>query len=463
MATYFICRTSLGKIGISLFVMLAVGAIILIAMLSPFRKKAMVDEDALLAYIAVREDAPKVTTSVKVLNPDGTPADRAIIRYRTLMIKENPPSFPGDKPSYYPATGGVSWGSDREGNFEFELPPKTIGMIYVHRTANSKTLVSQPTVFEVQKDADNFTIQLQEGTLVSGLAMFDDGTPAVDRTISGVRPIKTIEKLFLPTAQLPAWAKDANVLNALKSNFVLEFQTRVQPDGTFELYLPPGDFLITEIHDDKFAHAVSLSVKDVEKEKNAPKEYRIALTFPAPLRGKFVKEDGSDPGRLNMLYMTKSENHTSSFSTYIMSGGEFSLNKRTGSWLVAVTRDDAFGAIHPVADDQLSVFQTIVLQPTATIKLELRDRLGQPVVGKRVFVSIVSRIEGSSSSAGLSDTPSITDEEGVATFKVPPGRGLYEFSWEGGKLEGERTLSSGETVVIPATMRGHSKVLLPRF
>jgi len=435
-----ICRTPLGKIGTGLFLLFAVGAVVLIATVSPFAKQEIANEEDELAKFAVSKDAPKITVSGQVLNPDGTPTDREFIFFNTLTIREHLPASSFGKPSYYPNFDSSGERADKEGNFSRNLPIGTYVMVYAYSATLPRKLVSQPVVFRAEKDR-HITLQLLEGIPVYGKAMFDDGTPVRLRTIEGTRSMIPSELMG-----------DVNIANAnnFRHNFALQYQAPIQDDSTFELYLPPGEFLISETNDDKFVHAVPLSVKDVEKDKEAPKEYRIALTLPAPLRGKFVKEDGSDPGSLKMLYMAKSENHTSAFSTYITSGGEFSLNKRTGSWLVAVTRDGTFGVIHPIADDQLSVFQTIVLQPTATIKLELRDRLGQPVVGERVSVSVVSRLEHSSSSAGFSDTPSITDEEGIAVFRVPPGRGFYEFSWEGGKLASERTFSAGETVVIPA-------------
>ena len=429
-----LCRTPLGKIGTGLFLVFAVGAIVLIATVSPFAQQEDMDENNMLAKIAIREDAPKFTIKGKVLNPDGTPADRASVRIKTIVNYVNSPSFPGGKPGYYPATGDISSSTDREGNFEFTLPVRTTGILYAHRTAASPKLVSPTFTFVSRKDAGYMTFRLFEGYRLSGLAMFEDGTPAVGRTISAVQPLPA-----------PRNWENQTINDAYIGQFTHEFQARVQPDGKYELYLPPGDFMVKEYNDRDGVRAVPISIAKV-KEGEAKQEHRIDfLAVPAPLRVKFVKEDGSDPGRLEVSHMSKSDGI---LSARIETGGEFLFERHQGSVLVAVTDDRSLGVIYPVPDDKLSEVHTVVLQPTATVKLELRDRLGQPVVGERVSVSIVSRIEGSSSSAGFSDTPSITDEAGVATFKVPPGRGFYEFSWEGGKLQSERTLSSGETVVI---------------
>lgn len=261
---------------------LALGTILLTAALVSFTKLAGPDKESDLALIAVSEDAPEVLCNVKVLNPDGTPADRASIHAVTLAVKENVPTCPGCKASYYPSTGDFSGGTDKEGNYSFEAAPKVSVLIYSYRTTPSKTLVSQPAVFTVNEGGNDITIQLQEGTLVYGTAKFEDGSPAKDRTIMGFRPIDP------PLVEI----NNMNIDNAFKSNFILEFQTRVQADGQYELYLPPGNFSIKEYDDREGQRAVPVSIERI-KDGGTKEDHHIDfLSVPAPLRGKFVKEDG---------------------------------------------------------------------------------------------------------------------------------------------------------------------------
>ena len=112
-----IYRISPGKIGGALFLFVAVGAIMLTAMILPPAKMEKIDEETALAKIAIRNDAPKVTLSGKVLNPDGTPAERVWVVFKTTAIHENPPSFSGEKPSWYPAFSGSTGGTKSRGKF----------------------------------------------------------------------------------------------------------------------------------------------------------------------------------------------------------------------------------------------------------------------------------------------------------------------------------------------------------
>lgn len=398
---------------------------------------------SLFATSTFSADAPKVVCKVKVLNPDGTPADRASIHVTTIKITEIPPTSPREKPTYTTGTSGSSGGTNKEGNYSFEAAPKASVLIYSYRTALSKTLVSQPVVFTVNEGGNDITLQLQEGTLVYGTAKFEDGPPAKDRTIVGCRPIDP-PLPGINEMDIDNMTKN-NVNNAFKSNFILEFQTQVQADGKYELYLPPGGFSVKEYDDREGKRAVPVSIEFV-KEGDRKEEHRIDfLSVPAPLRGKFVKEDGTDPGYLEVYHATKS---AGSWSYVIQSGGEFTYHRLEGSFFVTVTKDRSLGIIYPVPDDKLAEFHTIVLKPMAMAKFELRDSVGQPIVGKKIVVSVINQTGIAHLGTTIPVLPSQTDEQGVAEFKLPPGTGRYEFSWEGGEFECDQTLNPGETAVI---------------
>ena len=298
-----------------------------------------------------------------------------------------------------------------------------------------RKLISEPIIFVAEIDREDIIIQLQEGIPVHGTAMFDDGLPAAGETIAGVRPM-------IP----PVWAESKNdmILNQhIQPNFALEFQTPVQDDGAFELYLPPGEFLIQKTGGDRPSESVVL--------KDSRKENRVALTFPAPLRGKFVKENGSDFGispeqRIHVAYASKDEGTTSCHSLDNFARNEFSFEKKKGSFLIAMMEDGSLGAIHPIPDDQLGELQTVVLKPAATIKLKLTDATESPVAGREIHIETGAITKGSSSTTSSLIPSAITDAKGFATFKVPPGMGYYRFAWEGGTMECERTLPSGETI-----------------
>ena len=434
-------RTPLGRFGAAVFLCVAVAAIVLTATISPFAKTdddeaAKMDvirkRDEELAKIAIARDAPKLTFKGKVLYPDGTPADRVLVEFQTIALFENPRQPLDIKPTYSTATNGSNKGTDREGNFEFSeiIPAGTTVMFYVRSSNLSPKLVSNPFVFLSETDRDDITLQLQEGIPVNGTATFDDGTPAINRTVMGVRHIT-------PLIGVNELQKSA------VNNFHVEYQTPVQADGKFELYLPPGDFQIKNFGAPDDSRSVPIVIIDIEK------EYRVDLVLPNPLRGKFIKEGNMEPGNIRTVYLSKSENFTYTHSFTSKPDGEFSLYQRNGSSILGMTEDGLFGIIHPISDDKLNEYQTVVLKPTATVRLQLHDSSGQPLVGQRIGASAGARIQHSSSMASLST--STTDADGIATFRFPPGTADYQFTWDGGgKMEFSRTFQPGEVVDLEA-------------
>jgi hypothetical protein len=87
--------------------------------------------------------------------------------------------------------------------------------------------------------------------------------------------------------------KDENAINHIKNNSYLDFQAPVQEDGKFELYLPPGNFMVREFGDNSDKYAVPITIHDPKTDKDAKHAYRADLVYPASLRGKFAKEDGT--------------------------------------------------------------------------------------------------------------------------------------------------------------------------
>jgi inosine-uridine nucleoside N-ribohydrolase len=174
-------------------------------------------------------------------------------------------------------------------------------------------------------------------------------------------------------------------------------------------------------------------------------EERVAVVPPKDmLRGKFVKEDGSDPGKMRVTYVSNTL-FSSRTSTFRMEAGkEFSLEQWKGSYLTAITEDGSLGIVYPIPDDQLSEFQTVELRPTATLKLKLLAG-GSPIVDREISVATGSPWGKGGFGA------STTDDKGVAVFKLPAGmvgtKGAYfEFYLPGRVFEFDLPLFPGQTV-----------------
>jgi len=390
---------------------------------------------------ATEKEIPILTFKGKVLNPDGTPAGRCVVMLSGIAVTTDPLSLSALEASCCPSavqsfctetnehttTFSERMFTDAAGNFEFtKVAPAgaevTIYAVVMNDISlhDPTTFVTEPFVFIAEKDLDDLTIQLQEGIRVDGMALFDNGIPAVGQMVM-----------------------------ATSIRFPMSFGAQVQADGTFELSVPPSDFHIEGhramlgIHPDDDSRRVFISVKNQEE------DYHVDLVFPAMPHGKFVKEDGSAPGTLFRL-------HVANFggsgiagvrpSIPMMPGGEFALvTKEKGNSLIALTEDGLLGVIHSIPDEELEKFQTVVLKPTAIATLRFLDASDQPLAGQQIQVRAGLKLEGRGGDGGL--LPSTTDADGIATIRLPPGTADYRLTWaDGGKMEFNRTLQSGDVI-----------------
>ena len=389
------------------------------------------------------KEIPILSFKGKVHNPDGTPAIQCLVNLSGTAVTTNPLSLPALEATYCPkatqffdpetdehtTTFNDTIRTDTEGNFEFlkVAPAGAKVMIYAIALPDDPMrtpmkFVSDPLVFVAENDRDDLTIQLQAGIRVDGTAMFGNGTPAVGQVI---------------------------MASGTLDEFPLAFQTWTQSEGKFELYLPSGDFQIEDlvglmgIDNTDDSRSVSISVRNREE------NYRVELVLPTMPHGKFVKEDGSAPGSLFKIHVSISDSGNVSVRTFapmLLPDGRFSLmEKQKSSSIIALTLDGLFGVIHPIQDDGLEEFQTVVLKPTATATLRLLDSSGQPLAGQLVFVMTGAKGEHGGAYGGL--LPSMTDADGVATIKLPPGTADYQLTWDdGGKMEFTRTLQPSEVI-----------------
>ena len=419
-------RSPLGKIGTVVFVIFAVTAIIFTATISPFAQiegenQAKIDLDA----IASDPNSEQLTFKGTVLDPQGEPIDPrnnpVFITCNSLTLVKTQP-WPGiTEPNYSMASNNSTIGTN-DATFEFArfVHPGTNVMVYACSSRIPRTMVSEPVVFVADKDRDDITIQMRQGILVRGTAMFDDGTPAVGRTISACKPLKLLTNLDI---------------NGNQWNFVQDLQATVQRDGKFELYLTPGTFIVGK---SQYDTTQEITVSD----NDANKDYHLDIVWPAPLRAKIVTEDGSTPGKLTKIVYSDDGNSTSCIQMGTNADETFDVDKKNGSFFVMLSEDGKLGAIHRVPDDKMGEIQTVVLKPTATLKMKLNDASGKPLPGERVTVSSGAWNNRSSSSAHLTEATS--DANGVATIKLPPGTVGYRFHWKDEDYKTELTLTSDE-------------------
>jgi len=392
-----------------------------------------------VVYEKSDKEVPMLTLKGKVLNPDGTPARQGAVHFTNITT--NPPQAVCCAPPSESGTATaerLTISTDMEGNFEFPqiVPAGTTVLFLANSTLLPHILVSEPMIFLAEKDRDNITLQLQEGIRVEGTAMLEDGTPGAADTVMAFR-IMTPKSL--PGSEQMKADELRATMGAMQAA-AIPFQATVQDDGTFEIYLPPGDFSIMGTGG---TYPVPVSI-----DRDGGEKYHVDLIY-FERYGKFVTEDGSVPGKLRTFHIFN-DGRSCNTPIPVLPDGRYSLwKKEKGSVLFAITEDGFFGIVHPIPDDELEEFQTAVLQPTATATLRLHDSAGQPLVGRRISVGASS---GGDVVFGFFP-PVTTDVDSMATIKLPPGTAYYRLSWdEAGNLVGEesmgftRTLQSGETI-----------------
>jgi hypothetical protein len=419
--------------------------------------------------VAGNQQNQTVTFKGKVLKPNGTPASRTRVALHAAEVVEHPrPAIVSllSKPVYLPKLSSTSALTDEEGNFVLPKPiPTGANVVISVESFRTPEFVAEPLVFLSERDRHDMTIQLQEGILVNGTATYDDGTPAVGRGISAKYPIAQVPpqskqrifyykvgqtlKAFPPITPATKASEMQDIEQAL--SIPVDFTARVRANGKFELYLPPGNYQISTVGIRDDSRKVSLSVKDKDQ------KFSVNLTMPVPLRGKFVKEDGTNPGDVERpLYVSTSKGGEGIHSHPIVeSDGSFTVDKHKESIIIALTKDGSLGAAYPIPNDKLDAFHTVVLKPTATVKIGLRDSAGQPLVGEKVNVNVGVQPFPTSTvlwGHGIMAT-AVSDADGVATFRFPPGQGEYLFSWGGERSNDNRkafvrTLQPGEMVEI---------------
>ena len=419
-------RTSLGRIGTAVFVILAVTAIIFIATISPFAQIEGKNQPKIeLTAVAFDSNSEQLTFKGIVLNPQGQLIDPesnpVFITCDLFTLFEEPPTPGQSEPQYSTARSNSTEGT-KDGTFEFSMPAHsgTDVMIYAYSSRIPRKMVSEPVIFVADKNRDDITIQMRQGILVRGTAMFDDGTPAVGRTVSASKPLKLLTNVDKHKSRM---------------SFVQDLQATVQKDGKFELYLTPGTFSVGKNQYDT-THEITVSDDD------ANKDYHLDIVWPAPLRAKIVTDDGSTPGKLIKIVCSDDGNSTSCIQMGTNADETFDVDKRNGTIFIILSEDGKLGAIYRVHDDKMHEIQTVVLKPTATLKMKLNDVSGKPLPGERVTVSSGAWNNRSSSSAHLTEATS--DANGVATIKLPPGTVGYRFHWKDEDYKTVLTLEPGE-------------------
>jgi len=278
-------------------------------------------------------------------------------------------------------------------------------------------------------------ITLEEGIPVRGRILYDNGTPATDRSLEFVQQVEPV-----------LGAGISAVRNALRiSRF-----SRTNDDGAFEIFLLPGEYAV---RDGLWNQSQTLTIAETDTEK------QLDWTMPTPIFVETERENGLPTGRIDYSFYTP-ENHRL-YSSSSNDQGSFVLDPITeNSVLYLSDMSKRYGIVETITPAMVGETTRFTLKPMGNASVTLVSADGNPAVGQRVSLSMQFYNPKDQSTNEFRIGSAVTDSEGKAVIPVSPGNipvvlRLHEATYElpiptGGRrmqsdIRKELNLSPGET------------------
>ncbi|MCL2349448.1 MAG: carboxypeptidase-like regulatory domain-containing protein [Planctomycetaceae bacterium] len=370
-------------------IVVATLAIIAVVILVPAGKMSagkMSDEQK-IARISVPNNAIReVTVRGKLLMPDGTPTGKGRITSTSVL-------YTSERFLWFSYSNGNSTREgcmtmtnlkDDTGTFEFRLDEgsnailtarydtdggSSSGMTLLSgnpgRLENQK-LIARPVAFVPKENGPEIVLQYEEGVLVEGTVTFDDGKPAVNRSLL-VRQYVT-----------PALGAD---IPAVQEKMTVGTTTKIGEDGKFALYLLPGEYTFVT---SSFPLQEEYTQKVVVERG---KENRLKLAAPSPIHVRFELEDGTPPNGLNVMHVGAYYylGRRDSFNTFLYQAFDREDNEHfdrvkfqpgdaitvypteLNNYLIVTTYDNEYGLVEKITPQMRGKEITLVLRPTIKV------------------------------------------------------------------------------------------------
>lgn len=431
-------RRPLGRAKLIALIVLAIVAITVAAMLVPFGEMS---ENQKLARIAVPRDAVReITVKGKVLMPDGTPAKRGVVSMTSLLYISNNSMGWHSVKGHNHSQGGMTYVDDT-GGFEFHLEEgsntilsavcdtyggSSAAAVFLSsdpKRLDRQKLIAPPVAFVPRENGPEIVLQYEEGVFVEGTVTFDDGTPAVNQSL-------TVQQYVTPAlgADIPA----------VQEKMVFTTTTRIGEDGKFALYLLPGEYTFVTsdfpVQEERRQNVV------IERDK----ENRFALTAPSPIHVRFELKDGTLPEGLNVMHagaylyqgrkdslntflfaVFDSENNENFDRVKYQPGDAIAVHPTDmDNYLIVTTYDNEYGLVEKITPQMRGKEITLTLRPT--IKVTEQKDASQKYTREWEFQYFDAKRYSIQRGVYGKNHVFTSDENGRLTYAVPVYAGDYK-------------------------------------
>lgn len=355
--------------------------------------------------IVLSEEPKEKTTTVRgrVFLPDGTPAKNAYIGLEYQNLTKNSSIITGTS-------------ANENGEYSCKMPVgvRMLGLVKNQKNEGSEWLeggLASPILssYAVENPkAGQYDIHLKKGIPVGGTLRYEDGTPAVGKTILVSMYGFDGQEFTLPE-------KD----ELGRDNFFRPYlyqHVYSDKDGRYMLWLLPGqkyEIIQEDLSDDK--RQVSLTLTEDEKERSVD----FILAQPTELR--FVLPDGTPTTEVEIHICSRMREHENRNITKLKpeADGRFRAVLSPVADLISVrTPDGRFGNNVLIQGEERLKPIAVTLLPVATVAVRLRDETtDRPVRGKRLAYYPFKRIHANLLLMNGEMLEQVeTDGDGVATL-----------------------------------------------
>lgn len=357
-------------------------------------------------------DAPLITIRGKVLLPDGSPAKDLQIDMHCMPHQMN----------FAPRT------VDEQGEYSCDLP---LGTWMVARVlnpnnpvdGNGERLVSSiiSNIVTENPVAEHYDIHLQQGIRVTGTLRYEDGTPAVKKSVR-------LKEYELKRPDDPK-----------RGGMISYSHHHTDEDGRYTVWVRPNkehELAPLDCPDD----AMPLQLPEHQQ------EFTVDFVLPMPTVLRFVLPDGTTATDVVVVVVSgqdgrHSVGHPDRFQPELDGSFRAVLSQRIAYLISAKTSDDKFGKHHFILANEILGTEipnpiTLTLEPPVTCKVKVAElKSGAPIANHTLNYYPQKRIHNTWTLSGFSmDTRGAawTEDDGVATLPLFVGAEYAVYSSDGG-------------------------------
>ncbi|MCL2004620.1 MAG: hypothetical protein FWG73_00490 [Planctomycetaceae bacterium] len=326
-----------------------------------------------------------INISGRIRLPDGSPA----AGYRVYVRTESRVGSPGD------ARGAIVH-TAADGTFQIEdIPNLAESVLSIMSTNAGERFTMKPLEFVVQADMEPLDITLEEGIPIRGKVVYENGLPAVERSV-----------IFVQHTMFES--RDDTVPSRTTTTFSHFWSsTPTDENGEYTAYLLPGEYLIYRVN-----RTIVINETDTARQ--------FDLTFSTPIFVELELADGSPVSeQIVSWFVPEFRDDTTRSHSESFTRGQFIFesSEKSGS-LYFIDNHGKHGTIAKITPDMFGTTQRFTLQPMGSVTARLVDAENRPMAGQlmRLFYS------HSDPASHWSPTYTETDSDGRVLLPVLSGK-----------------------------------------